>query len=165
MWLLPLESSPCAIKIGFWWWWPHFCRDTQAPSSPVFPRPSPGSKEGRRHPPFKSPWHQTYMASVRNTHHILSLQLWTVLPKNSRALTKQSHTFLVSQSLRVTQVSKQIRQQNSTTESPLPLSVSPLLSQKWFTPPKNRVFRHGWFWGGTSMLCVLCKCVCLSQRE
>jgi len=35
----------------------------------------------------------SYTASETNTHHILSLQLWTVLPKNPRALTKHSHAF------------------------------------------------------------------------
>lgn len=102
-------------------------------------------------PPFRSNLHDIKVEQPWRETHILSLQLWTVLPKNPQAFTKQYHAFHMSQSLQVRQVSKQIRQQNSTAESrfgsqSLRLSVSPLLSQKkYFTPPKNRVFLHGWF--------------------
>lgn len=46
----------------------------------------------------------------------------------------------------------------------LPLSVSPLLSQKWFTPPKNRVFLHGWF-EEAQVCCVFRANVCAHEPE
>lgn len=45
----------------------------------------------------------------------------------------------------------------------LPLSVSPLLSQKRFTPPKNRVFLHGWF-EEAQVCCVFRANVCAWAR-
>lgn len=47
----------------------------------------------------------------------------------------------------------------------LPPSVSPLLPQKWFTPPKNRVFLHGWF--EEAQVCCVFRanvCVCAWAR-
>lgn len=125
---------------------------------PQFHNPFPGNK--KRCVLITQHWHKTQGCPLLLSHlHDIKLTqpqrethttFWPrgceqFCQKNPWVLTKKSHTFHMSQSLQVRQVSKQIRQQNSTTENPLPLSVSPLLSQKWFTPPKNRVFLHGWF--------------------
>lgn len=99
----------------------------------------------------KSLWHRIWTASQRNTLCTLSLQLWTVLPKNPQAFTKLYPAFRMSQSPQVRQVSKQIR--TAKQQSCFSSQSAPSSPKKYFTPPKNRVFLHGWF-EEAQMCCV-----------
>ncbi len=118
-------------------------------------------------PPARPPSHQISMTSnlhrlrEKHTHRILSLQLWTVLPKNPRALTKQSHAFHMSQSPRVRQVSKQIRQQNSTTESRFRSRSAPSSPKNGSPHPRTECSSMG---GLRRHKCVSCKCMCAWAR-
>lgn len=116
-------------------------------------------------PPLTSPWHQTYTASERNTQHILTTQLWSVLPKKSvGAYQIEPHLpyepIAASQTgFKTNQTAKQHRRKSASALSqPPPLTKMVHPTQEQSVPP--------WVvWGGTSMLCVSCKCMCLSQRE
>lgn len=115
------------------------------------------------------PSHQISMTSnlhglrEANTHHILCLQLWTVLPKNQWVLTKQCHAFHMSQSPRVRQVSKQIRQQNSTAESRFRSWSAPSSPKNGSPHPRTECSSMGGL-RRHKCVCVSCKCVCAWAR-
>lgn len=62
------------------------------------------------------------------------------------------------------QVSKQIRQQNSTAESRFSSQSAPSSPKKILHPTQEQSVPPWVVWGGTSALCVSCKCVCAWAR-
>lgn len=80
-------------------------------------------------------------------------------------LPKQSHAFCRSQSQRVRQVLKQIRQQkNSTTESRFRSRSAPSSPKNGSPHPRTECSSMGGFWGGTSVLCVFVQ-MCVPEPE
>lgn len=159
-------------------------RPLSVPSCPPqFHNPFPGTKKrcvlitehwcntqgGPPHPPRTPPHHQISMTSnshslrEKHTPHSVPAAVSGFAKKSAGAYQTQPRLpyepIAASQTgFKTNQTAKQHHRKS------LPLSVSPLLSQKWFTPPKNRVFLHGWF-EEAQVCCVFRANACVHESE
>lgn len=146
---------------------------------PQFHNPFPGNKKRcvliTQHwcnTQGRPPSHQTYTQPQRETHTTFCpCSCERFCQKIRGRLPNRATPSLRANRRESDRFQNKSRQQNSTAEKvasalgqppPLPKKKK----KKWFTPPKNRVFLHGWF-EEAQVCCVFpCKmCVCMSQRE
>lgn len=118
-------------------------------------------------PLIKSPRHQTHTESETRTHT-------TFCPCSCVRFCQRIRGRLPNSATPSTWANRhesdrfQNKSDSKTAPQKVASALGPLLSyqrkKKWFTPPKNRVFLHGWF-EEAQVCCVCFVQMCMSQRE